>query len=91
MSKNLTEKEIYAQITGNIILSKSNDHGVDVVVATWEGGDTICLSKSFVEYAETEDAEYVTKHGSFIKICDFTVKIFDYYDEYELYIAKRVN
>ena len=89
MRNNRTFEDAHAQITGNIIISKSYED--DVVVATWEGGNIIGLSKSFVEYAENENTSYVTKHGSYIKICDFTVKIFDYYDECDLYLAERVN
>lgn len=83
--------EIYKQITGNIVIKRSEMAGVITNTATWAGGDVVGISGDFINAITNNEQDLnASKHGSYITICDFTVKIFDYHEPTDLYLAKKV-
>lgn len=84
--------ELNSKITGDIVIEKSN-YDNEKVIVTWQGGDIIGITGAVIEDIVNNNVEnlYADKHGSFVTIGDYTVKIFDYYQEYDIYLAKRVN
>jgi hypothetical protein len=85
--------ELNSKITGDIAISKSNYGGEEITTVTWQGGDVIGITGNVVEDIASNKVEhlYATKHGSFVTIGEYTVKIFDYFEEFDIYLAKRVN
>ena len=82
--------DIYSKINAEISIKHSVIDGENVATATWDGGDTIAISGSFVDEISNQSTFYASKQGSYIQICDFTVRIYDYYQDVDLYLAKRV-
>lgn len=85
--------ELNSKITGDISIEKSNYGGEEVTTVKWQGGDVVAITGGVIEDIVQNKVEdlYTKKHGSFVTIGDYTVKIFDYYQEFDIYLAKRVN
>lgn len=84
--------ELYKQITGNIVIKRSEMGGVITNTATWEGGDVVGISGDFIDAITNNEYQDLnaSKHGSYVTICNFTVKIFDYHEPTGLYLARKV-
>lgn len=85
--------ELNRQITGDITISKSNYGGEEITTVTWQGGDVIGITGSVIKDIASNKVEhlYAEKMGANITIGNFKVRIFDYFEEYDIYLAKKVE